>query len=204
MPKNNEPLVDIRKYCPGIKISLDKYRRKKEKTAYVRLTIAKKVNQAQKLLPKGYHFMIRDAWRSVAVQKKIHQNFIALFKGKYPRWPQTKIVREVNKFVAPWQGKMASGHLTGGAVDIRIVDARGRCLPMNYRQISYHDNASPKSQNLPTYIRKNRELLFRVLSRVDFHNNPREYWHWSWGDYYWAKNKKKKIIYKIIWPEKSR
>jgi len=50
---NKEPLVDIKKYCPGIIIDIDRTRIKTEKTAYVRKTVARMLHQAQLYLPKG-------------------------------------------------------------------------------------------------------------------------------------------------------
>ena len=36
----------------------------------------------------------------------------------------------------------------------------------------------------------NRHILNRVLNEVGFVNYPTEYWHWSYGDRYWAFIKK--------------
>lgn len=58
----DEPLVDIRKYCPRVVIAIDPRRMKRERTAYLRLTVAKMFRKAQKALPKGINFIIGDAW----------------------------------------------------------------------------------------------------------------------------------------------
>jgi len=39
--------------------------------------------------------------------------------------------------------------------------------------------------------------MFKVLEKVGFVNYPKEFWHWSYGDIYWAKIKKK-AIYSIL------
>src|SRR6266702_1595652 len=37
-----------------------------------------------------------------------------------------------------------------------------------------------------THARANRELLARVLRGAGLVNYPTEWWHWSYGDRYWA------------------
>ena len=36
---------------------------------------------------------------------------------------------------------------------------------------------------------KNRKIMSEVLTKVGFVNYPTEYWHWSYGDRYWAYHK---------------
>lgn len=41
--------------------------------------------------------------------------------------------------------------------------------------------------------------MFEALRRAGLSNNPREYWHWSYGDVWWAaRNKKKSAIYGAV------
>ncbi len=50
----NESLVDIKKFCPNIKIDLGGRRMKIEKTAYLRKTVAEMILRAEKELPRGH------------------------------------------------------------------------------------------------------------------------------------------------------
>lgn len=193
----SESLVDIRKFCPGIKVRLDANRLKYEKTAYVRLSVAKKLRRAQKLLPKGWNFVIRDAWRPAYVQAAIYFNFLRKGKQRFPGLSDKEIKNRVDKFVAPWKGVGASGHMTGGAIDVRLIDKSGRRLPMVSHKLSYQENALPQSKNLPMSLMKNRQIMADALRQAGFSNNIREYWHWSYGDYYWAKRTKNKVIYGV-------
>lgn len=199
----NEALVDIKRFCPGILVKIDKKRLKIEKTAWVRQAVAKKLKRAQKLLPSGMNFVIRDAWRPPYIQAKIYFAFLAAARKRFPTTSSQDIRRQVQKYVAPWKGSQASGHLTGGAVDIRITDKNGRRLPMISRKKSYQENALPGQKNLPAHLRKNRQLLFDVLTAVGFSNNIREYWHWSYGDYYWAKKNKRRPLYGMVTDKKN-
>lgn len=198
MASNSEPLVDITKYCPGVVLAIESERVAVEKTAYARLTVAKKLGEAQKLLPKGYRFIVRDAWRPAFIQTEIYFQFIERFTKKYPTWSKARIIKEVEKYVAPWKGKWASGHMVGAAIDLRIVDAQGRRLPMRSTKLTYQENAAPDHPKLPTRQKNNRALLRKVMSAVGFSNMPIEFWHWSYGDIHWARREKKKAIYGVV------
>ncbi len=193
-----ESLVDIKKMCPDLVINLGPRRMKKEKKAFLRKTVAKMVCRAKSYLPKGMTFVINDAWRPQYVQKEIFQWFVKRFSKKHPSWLKSKIIKEVEKYVAPSEGKYASGHMTGGAVDLRLWK-NGRKVPMISSKLSYQENAKSHQPKLPPYIQKNRQIMFEALRKTGLDNYPKEYWHWSYGNIWWAKrNKKKTAIYGVV------
>jgi len=196
---NGERLVDIKKYCPGVKIALDDWRMKFEKTAFVREGVAKMLARAQKHLPAGWNFVIRDAWRPRFIQVHTYYAFIPMFKRQHPEWSQKRVLEEVNKYVADWQGERASGHMTGGATDLRLIDKRGRRIPMRSKKLSYQENALPLCGKLPPVLKKNREIFFEAMKRAGFTGCHNEFWHWSYGDHRWARVEgKKQAIYGVI------
>lgn len=196
--ERNEPLVDIKKLCPSIKVYLGERRMKKEKSAYLRKTVAEMIFRAEKELPRGMTFIIGDAWRPQYVQEEITKWFIKRFSDKYPGWSKNKIIKEVEKYVAPSNGKYASGHMTGGAVDLRLLK-NGKKVPMKSSKLTYQENAKSFQSKLPQYIQKNRNVMFAALKKAGLSNYSKEYWHWSYGDIWWAKrNKKKTAIYGVI------
>ncbi|MBI3671774.1 hypothetical protein HY249_03200, partial [Candidatus Azambacteria bacterium] len=136
----NEPLVDIKKICPSVVVFLGKESTGKERKAFLRKTVAKMIRNAKKKLPKGMTFIIRDAWRPQHLQEEIFHQFVSRFSEKYPNWPKKRVVREVKKYVAPHDGKYVSGHMTGGAVDLRLLK-HGRRVPMRSSKLSYQENA---------------------------------------------------------------
>ena len=196
--ESNEPLVDIKKVCTDLIIALDNNRAKKEETAYLRKTVAEMICRAKGYLPNGYTFVIRDAWRPKHVQEEIINSFIKRFTKNQPSWPKEKTLREVEKYVAPANGKNASGHMVGGAVDLTL-SKKGRKIPMKSSKLSYQENAKSLQTKLPKYIQRNRQLMFNVLRKVSLSNYPKEYWHWSYGDVWWAKRNNKKVaIYGVM------
>lgn len=153
-----------------------------------RESVAKRLVKARKLLPKGYNFKIWDAARPLAVQLKMIENFRRRFKHANPRLPKKEIERLVDSFCAKPLKKVTrpDTHRNGGALDLTIVDGRGRELYMG----TEFDDATVKAQ--PDYFenlkklsatdllaRKNRRLLKRVMIKVGFDQHPREWWHWS-------------------------
>jgi D-alanyl-D-alanine dipeptidase len=133
---------------------------------------------------------------------EIHFNFVRRFGKKYPNWPHWRVIREVEKYVASWKGRIVSGHMAGGAIDLRLVDKYGRKIPMKSRKLTYQENAMPVQKKLPSYIQKNRQILFEAMQRAGFSNCHNEYWHWSYGDYYWAIRTKNPVA--IYGPARDR
>jgi len=187
-----EPLVDLRKACPGVVIDLGRERMEKEGTAYLRKTVAEMINEALWHLPQGMTFIIRDAWRPQKVQKDIFELFVGRFSERNPNKSKEEIVKDVGAFVAPFEGPEVSGHLTGGAVDLRLWKD-GKRIPMRSEDLSYEENSQSNQPKLHDYLRKNREIMFRALAKAGLSNYPKEFWHWSYGDLWWAKRLGKKF-----------
>lgn len=60
----------------------------------------------------------------------------------------------------------------GSAVNATPEDSDGRCF-------TGHPGIGPEAV-------ANRRLLMAALTAVEMINYPSEWWHWSWGDRYWA------------------
>ncbi|MEV4417687.1 M15 family metallopeptidase, partial [Catellatospora sp. NPDC049609] len=78
-------------------------------------------------------------------------------------------------------------HVTGGAVDLTLVDRDGTPLPMGSL---VHD---PDPACCPTECagvtgdaRRHRDLLAGAMRRAGLVNYAAQWWHWSYGDRYWA------------------
>lgn len=42
------------------------------------------------------------------------------------------------------------------------------------------------SKSISETAKKNRQILIQSMEQVGFINYPPEWWHWSYGDRYWA------------------
>lgn len=83
-----------------------------------------------------------------------------------------------------------SPRTAGAAVDLTLADTSGRELDLGTRM-----NTDPEESegacythalNISEEARANRKLLGSVLTAAGLVNYPTEWWHWSFGDRYWA------------------
>ncbi len=73
-------------------------------------------------------------------------------------------------------------------------------IPMTIDADNPNINKFPtNSKNITKEQRKNRDFLINLMKKHDFVNLESEWWHWSYGDRYWAVKKNKKYaIYGTI------
>lgn len=57
------------------------------------------------------------------------------------------------------------------------------------------NNVYTNSSNISKTARQNRQLMIEVLEKEGFVNYPAEWWHWSYGDRYWAFVKKEPFAF---------
>lgn len=181
----HEPLVDIRKL--GIKASqarasfYDGY-------TYVRESIAQKLLAAQTDLPHGITFYFSEGHRPISLQKQMFDAYYAHLATANTDWNSERLVRETTKFIASPED--VPPHSTGGAIDITLLDADGRELDMGSILDDLPDlnegRNFTKAENISVLGKGNRQLLIDALSAAGFVNYPAEWWHWSYGDKYWA------------------
>lgn len=196
---NHEPLIDLKNqhaivFGPSPEIPNNTDYTKMRKTVYEKLL------QAQKLLPQDLHFCIYEAYRSLHLQKILFKNRFEKVKKLHPSWSDAEIFVETTRLVSPVKNldgsKNIPPHSTGGAIDIYLLDKKGNPVDMGIHPKDWmQDNDGSLSQTASHVIsaeaRKNRDIMSHALSAVGFVNYPTEYWHWSYGDRYWAYHEKK-------------
>jgi len=198
---NGEPLVPIKQHASTILIDYSKTDFYKLKAAgfrrpVLRKRVAELLGAIQKRLPSNLTLVIRDAWRPIELQREIYESFVKKFRKRSPNFSKTQIKKEVDKFVADPDGRIPPGHTTGGAVDITLAyKASKRKIPMKTSKLSYEDNAKIFSPKLSKRLRKNRKILFNVMTKAGFANYPNEWWHYSYGDAYWAARTNRKTAF---------
>ncbi|MBV6624548.1 MAG: D-alanyl-D-alanine dipeptidase [Rivularia sp. (in: Bacteria)] len=170
---------------------------------FVRETIVDYLIVAQSYLQQlrpDWRIQIFDAYRPVAVQKfMVNYTFSQAVKEKglaqisLSETQKKNIWQEVFKIWAEpsLDVKTPPPHSTGGAVDVTLVDEIGQVIDMG----SPIDELSERS--LPDYYAQiqvelapryhaNRLLLKDVMEKAGFTRNPKEWWHFSFGDQMWA------------------
>lgn len=188
----HEPLVRIRD--AGGKIILDmRYRRQNVSGAidegYLRKTALEKLLAAAAALPENFRLKIYDAWRPLAVQKALYDQFYRQLRQEGGYSPD-ELKKKVLSFVSYPSDDPGSPpvHCTGGAVDLTIADERGRELDMGggfdelgERSATAYYEKSPEHE-----IRRNRRLLYHVMTSAGFVNLPSEWWHYDYGTRFWG------------------
>ena len=164
----------------------------------IRKTVYEKLLDAQALLPKDLRFCLYEGYRSLSLQKMLFDNRFRMNRQLYPQWTEEQVFDETTKMVSPITNKDGSKkippHSTGGAVDIYLVNKEGKYVDMGIHPEDWmkDENGTLSQTNaicISEEAKKYRRILKDVLKKVDFVNYPTEYWHWSYGDQYWAYHK---------------
>lgn len=191
---NHDSWVDLRKqktivYGPSPEVPNN------QDYFYLRKTVYDKLKVAQSKLPKGYHFCLYEGYRSLALQKMIFDKQYANVQQRHPDWPEKDIFLETTKLASPVinpdKTHNIPPHSTGAAIDVYLLDDEGQAIDMGIHPKDWMlDKDGQLSLTDSTMISdaavKHRKIMSDVLSAAGFVNYPTEYWHWSYGDRYWA------------------
>ncbi len=166
------------------------------KNCYTKLrkTIVEKLCRAQENLPYGWTFRIYEGYRSLEVQKILFEWISAKIDRENPGLDSKNRFEKITQLVSPL--KTLDGdinipvHNTGAAVDLEILDRDGNLvdLGMAVKDWIFLDPAYSQTHSplISTQAQSNRQILLDVMTEQDFVNYPSEFWHFSYGDRYWA------------------
>jgi D-alanyl-D-alanine dipeptidase len=179
-----EPLAEITSVP---EIALDP-RERDEAGAYgrVRIGVLGRLRSASETLPDGVSFLVIEGHRSSTEQAR-------RFALQEDRLRRSGIIdpeesrRRASAFVSPVE---VAPHCAGSALDLTLIDADGAELDMG-GAVNGHRTGDEKycplnAEGLSARARHNRDLLARAMGSAGFINYPTEWWHWSFGDRYWA------------------
>jgi D-alanyl-D-alanine dipeptidase len=181
-----EPLGDLRDVA-GVAFDARK-RDHAELWLHARSGVAERLLQAQARCPPGIRLLLIEAYRPLELQRRYFAEYCARLRQEHREWDEQTVYANASRYVAP--PDIEPPHSTGGAIDLALVDADGRELDLGTAV-----NASPESSdgacytaatNISESARRNRELLKQAMTAAGFANYPTEWWHWSYGDRYWA------------------
>lgn len=155
--------------------------------ARVRSILAARLIAAQQLLPEGVSLLVAEGHREASMQQRIIERYSAEIALLHPGMPAAQQQDLTSRFVAPMN---VAPHVAGAAVDITLADASGRQLDMGTEIDATPEQSAGAcyfdSPTISAEARENRELLGSALTAVGYVNYPSEWWHWSFGDKYWA------------------
>ncbi|MEV4806707.1 M15 family metallopeptidase [Nonomuraea sp. NPDC049421] len=155
--------------------------------AHLRAGVLRRLEHAESLLPAGYHLLVVEGYRPVATQRRIFDGYRATLTGLTPEESYVAASRYVSPVeVAP--------HTAGAAVDLTLVSPDGTEYDMG---TEVNDNPEQSegacytaAPDISDDARAHRKLLGVALEAAGLVNYPTEWWHWSYGDRYWAMSTK--------------
>lgn len=155
-------------------------------TLSVRASVFERVVCAQALLPGNWEVVLKAGYRPYSVQVAVLESFIDLSKVRHPDWPDDKHLAQAQLFVADPR-IVCPPHTTGGAVDIDVRDRiSGEYIDMGCPPNTDSEISFLHSDLLTAEQYSNRMLLLEAMLAAGFAPNPNEWWHYQYGETYWA------------------
>ena len=163
-----------------------------------RATVAERLAGVNgRLEPFGLEMYVFDAWRPRAVQAYFHDVWMpAELQRRDPSLSGDALWREVGRYwSAPTTNEDAPApHSTGSALDLTLRWIGGEQLWMgslfdDASSIAHRDRMETHANAMSfsdEEARFNRRLLHWVMSDAGFVGYSEEWWHFSYGDQYWA------------------
>ncbi len=146
------------------------------------------LKKARTHLPEDCYFMVYEAYRPMAAQIKLWDGVVATKREEYPQLDvnSEEFIAICDVFAAnPY--RQGSGHQSGAAVDISLVDGNGHEYDMGGQVRGFDNTADFDCPSISPEARRNREILREALEKVGMVNYPSEWWHYSFGDRLWAR-----------------
>ncbi len=173
---------------------------------YVRKQVYERLIKAQNKLQRlnnKYSLFVTYGYRSLKIQRKRFRYILKKIRRKNKDLPQTELYEAVHRMIAVPE---VSGHPTGGAVDIVIINQKTKKIIDFGSKIYGYSNKkhyvfSPEVKN---NAKENRLLLRNIMMETGFAPFDGEWWHFSYGDREWSFYYKKSFaIYNQLLDDRS-
>jgi D-alanyl-D-alanine dipeptidase len=173
--ENGEPLVDL-------------FTRDVATTGrqFAREGVADRLALADTFLPAGIRLHVVEGLRPIESQQEIYDGYRAELERLHPGISDHDVHVLASRFVSPIE---VAPHVAGAAADLTLVGAHGPLdlgTPIDATPEQSNGACFFAAGNISREARTNRALLADVLTAAGLVNYPTEWWHWSYGDRYWA------------------
>ena len=176
------------------------------KEVYTRSRVLEKLSALLEKLPESLGILVFDAWRPLAVQEALREDFKKQLERDYPDLTEAEILDVLNQFVAlPSQDpQKPSPHLTGGSIDLTLFSVEtgiplkmgtdfDAMLPSAWSHF-FEDRILEEEEK---EIQRNRRILIHGMESVGFSNLPSEWWHFDYGNQLWGYYHHQSAFYSI-------
>lgn len=182
--ENGEELTDVRDHALSVSsLKADEG----ADFAYVRAGLAARLVEAQEALPRGIRLLLIEGYRPPVRQRGYFEEYLGYLRQANPGSSEEQLRMLASRYVSPPE---IAPHSAGAAIDLTLCTPGGAELDLGTPV-----NASPEESAGACYTghpsvsaeaRRNRAMLASVLQGAGLVNYPTEWWHWSYGDRYWA------------------
>ncbi|NBH08876.1 M15 family metallopeptidase [Amycolatopsis sp. SID8362] len=181
-----ERLVDVRRVS-SLLIDDRKQQESADAAAHLREGVLNRLLAAEASLPQGLRLLFVEGYRPPSLQRRYFEEYAAQLSADHPESSAGEVRSAASRFVSPPE---IAPHSAGAAVDLTLADADGHELDLGTRM-----NATPEESAGACYThaaditdeaRSLRRILGTALTDAGLVNYPTEWWHWSYGDRYWA------------------
>lgn len=189
-----EPLVDIRilgglQYGPPPECP-----ETRNDYTFVREGIYTRLLHAQSLLPAGIYLRLYEGYRSLNIQRMLFADEQERVRKRLPGISKAELFNEATRMVSavayPDGTLNIPPHNTGAAVDLFLVDESGTMLDFGMDIYRWTETAPDlcltQASGISDIAMANRVLLGDAMTRAGFVNYLQEWWHFSYGDRFWA------------------
>jgi D-alanyl-D-alanine dipeptidase len=182
--ENGEPLCDLRE-IPGLVLD-SRLADAAGAYAHLRAGVTERLVAAQVLLPSNLRFLVVEGYRPLSLQIAYFERHLRDLRQAHPEWSDAVVHREASRSLSPPE---IGPHVCGAAVDLTLCTASGAELPMGGEVNADSDEGNAcctAAPGLAPDAARNRGILIETLTGAGLVNYPTEWWHWSYGDRYWA------------------
>ncbi|MEU5579043.1 M15 family metallopeptidase [Streptomyces huasconensis] len=149
--------------------------------------VLRRLVRAEALLPHGLRLLFVEGYRRPALQRRYFEEYAGQLRDLWPSRTAAEIHAAAARYVSPPD---IAPHSAGAAVDLTLADADGRELDLGTRLDADPEESEgacyTEAANIGVEARARREILGAALTGAGLVNYPTEWWHWSYGDRYWA------------------
>lgn len=170
---------------------------------WLRQSVVKALQQAQQQLHKAHpnwQIQVFDAYRPILVQQfmvdytaqQLAQQQGVLLNCLDEAAKQVLLERVYQFWALPSHDpKTPPPHSTGAAIDITLINDAGQPVEMGSPIDEVSERSCPNhfqkfTDPLSQTVHRNRSLLRQCMSSAGFQQHPNEWWHFSYGDQFWA------------------
>ncbi len=179
-----EPLVDLLAGPLRCALAHPRASSREPSRFHCRSGVEERLRAAEAALGGRAHLLIAEAHRPLHLQERYWHEDRATFRAAHPDWDDERLDYETARFVSPpW---IVPPHSTGGAIDLLLVDRDGHELDMGWPLNTEGPLMRTAAGGIDAAARANRDLMLEAMAGAGFVNYDHEWWHFSYGDRYWA------------------